>query len=599
MMCEMQCVVRRAGLKAFVCGLLVCWFLSGSGSQQGVGILTTRLLTPDGEQLNGWTHNIALSEDGRWLALVTEASNLIRKDASGLRDVYLVDRESGDVKRLTFGYDGLEANAPCETHVSMSSDGRIVAFASRATNILPLRRQYAGNVQVYAYDRARDKVVRVSATPSGEEGDGSSREPAVSPDGRYVAFASRTTNLVAGDNILNSDVLLHDLWTRETRKVTYSYSGGHIDGDAYPVAVSGEGRYVLFYSTATNLVPNDTNGDGDGFVRDMWTGTTRRVTVGSFGEEAELGGAPTAMSHDGNVVLFTSSSRNLPEWDPLAPYRAFTHDLRTGITTLLRIAPNPTVNTIAPARGTMPMYLAPDGRWAIVRQRITEMNAVEFLYDIETGSTRLISVGADGASPNRGGGTVVATRNGMLVAFVSSADTLVRGDTNGKPDVFFHELTNTFPVYPTAVVTAENCRGWEILYDLIWGRYPSSETWSSHAPGSLVVAGQAPEGRLTSIAMIVLFEARNALLEVAAFDFRRQQWVVLSQGLYQENGNRNPLDLHRLTFTFHGQDAQRFVEPQNRVLLLRCRFAHPQPWQLHGSWLGLSAIRWLATVAPE
>jgi len=158
-------------------------------------------------------------------------------------------------------------------------------------------------------------TTRVSVDSSGIQGNDHSTNPALSSDGRYVAFRSDATNLVAGDTNGYYDVFVHDRQTGITTRVSVGSSGIQGNDSSFPPAISADGRYVAFRSDATNLVAGDTNGDYDVFVHDRQTGITTRVSVDSSGTESNSYSDDPALSSDGRYVAFKSWATNLVAGD--------------------------------------------------------------------------------------------------------------------------------------------------------------------------------------------------------------------------------------------------------------------------------------------
>ena len=152
-------------------------------------------------------------------------------------------------------------------------------------------------------------TVRVSVGPGGVEANGASQCPALSDDGRYVAFLSAATNLVPGDTNDKADVFVRDLVLETTTRVSIATDGAQANGHSACPAISTDGRYVAFSSAATNLVPGDTNGADDAFVRDLSTATTRRVGPSNVGESVDISGDGTYVSAGGTVYLASTPVR--------------------------------------------------------------------------------------------------------------------------------------------------------------------------------------------------------------------------------------------------------------------------------------------------
>jgi Tol biopolymer transport system component len=172
----------------------------------------------------------------------------------------------------------------------------------------------------------------VSVNSLGVEGDGPSDQPALSGDGRFVAFRSAATNLVRGDRNGVRDVFVHDCATETTERVSVASDGGDPDGPSGAPAFSADGRFVAFESDARNLVHGDTNGCTDVFVRDLAAGTTERVSVDDGGCEGTGRSCGPLLSADGRFVAFTSDAHDLVAGDRNAASDAFVHDRATGAT---------------------------------------------------------------------------------------------------------------------------------------------------------------------------------------------------------------------------------------------------------------------------
>lgn len=155
-------------------------------------------------------------------------------------------------------------------------------------------------------------VNRVSVASDGAEGNDSSSVPVVSPDGRFVVFQSMASNLVPADTNGFIDIFLHDRVTRVTTRVSVASDGMQSDNDSYEPGLSADGRFVTFQSPASNLVLNDTNGSHDAFVHDRVTRQTTRVSLANDGTEADANSFQPAISADGRLVAFQSHANTGP-----------------------------------------------------------------------------------------------------------------------------------------------------------------------------------------------------------------------------------------------------------------------------------------------
>ena len=153
---------------------------------------------------------------------------------------------------------------------------------------------------------------RVSVSSAGAQSNGESYAPKISVDGRYIAFASAASNLVSGDTNASDDVFVHDRETGETTRVSVSSTGEEAELGCGDPVISSDGRYVAFGCDASNLVLGDTNGARDVFVHDRKTAQTTRVNINSTGQQAEnLGSGNPRISSDGRYVAFASRASNL------------------------------------------------------------------------------------------------------------------------------------------------------------------------------------------------------------------------------------------------------------------------------------------------
>lgn len=277
------------------------------------------------------------SADGRYIAFTSEASNLVPNDTNERNDVFVHDQQTGETTRVSVASDGVEANRGAGTP-SISADGRYVTFSSSSANLTsdPI----GEGLNVFVHDRSTGETTMVSGTITDAPPNGSSDRPALSADGRLVAFQSLASNLVASDTNNNSDIFVHDREIGETTLVSMASDGTQAKDDSSPPSISADGRFVVFSSRADNLVSDDTNDfcpiDGshancqDIFVHDLRTRQTERVSVTSEGGEANASSGisymPSAISADGRYIAFLSHASNLVPDDTNDVADIFIHD---------------------------------------------------------------------------------------------------------------------------------------------------------------------------------------------------------------------------------------------------------------------------------
>ncbi|MEG4058914.1 calcium-binding protein [Microcoleus sp. Pol7_B2] len=267
-------------------------------------------------QANSGSYIASISADGRFVAFSSFASNLVPGDTNNTTDVFVRDTLANTTTRVSVDSAGNQANDVSYSYLpSISADGRFVAFESNATNLVPGDTNDTGDI--FVRDTLTNTTTRVSVDSAGNQGNGGSVELSMSADGRFVAFSSFATNLVPGDTNDTSDIFVRDTLTNTTTRVSVDSAGNQGNGVfGSSISISPDGRFVAFDSTASNLVPGDTNNERDIFVRDTLTNTTTRVSVGSAGNQGNNDSfGPLSISASGQRVAFVSTASNLVPGD--------------------------------------------------------------------------------------------------------------------------------------------------------------------------------------------------------------------------------------------------------------------------------------------
>jgi hypothetical protein len=287
-----------------------------------------------GGDATGESRYPSISDDGRWIAFSSDAPDLVADDTNAAQDVFVFDRTTGQISRVSMAWDGSEGNGDSRTP-SISGDGRYVAFRSGATNIVPGPRDTSK--YIYVCDRQTGDNELASATWEDAEESGGSWYPHISADGRHVAFISNSTNLVAFDDNGVNDAFMRDLEAGMTTMIGVTTEGEAGKANSGGFGISADGRYAGIFSNATDLLPagEDTNAAQDAFVRDMDLGVTERVSVSSSGEQADAGSGPATLDGTGRYAAFHSEASNLVVGDDNLATDIFGRDRATGITTLL------------------------------------------------------------------------------------------------------------------------------------------------------------------------------------------------------------------------------------------------------------------------
>jgi Tol biopolymer transport system component len=269
---------------------------------------------PGGRQANGDSQRPTLSTDGRFVAFWSAADNLVDGDTNRETDCFLHDRQTHETVRVDVGPGDVQASGECARPV-ISGDGKLVAFESAATNlekpnVLGKSTDTNKARDVFVRDIAEGTTTRVSVTSDGKQGAGESVRPALSIDGRYVSFQSDAP-LQPDDTNRKTDVYVHDRETGETTRVSIGPGGLEGNSGSFSPSMSADGRLITYWSNASNLVANDTNKTGDVFVFDRTDGSTVRVSVGAGDVQGDGMSSDPAISPDGRFVTFWSGASTL------------------------------------------------------------------------------------------------------------------------------------------------------------------------------------------------------------------------------------------------------------------------------------------------
>jgi Tol biopolymer transport system component len=273
-----------------------------------IGITLRVSVDSFGLEGDGMSDESSISPDGQYIAFISSATNLVAGDSNGWTDIFVHDMVSGVTSRVSVASDGTEGNGD-SGRCNISSNGEYIAFHSWASNLVI--NDTNGTLDIFVHDRINATTERVSVASDGSQATAGSSGTSISPDGRYIAFGSFANNLVANDTNGQMDIFVHDRSTGTTERVSVATDGTQGDADSNRPAISSNGRYIVFLSWATTLVPNDTNGQPDIFVHDRSLGTTTRVSVAADGTEGDDYSGYPAISADGQYAGFMSFSTNL------------------------------------------------------------------------------------------------------------------------------------------------------------------------------------------------------------------------------------------------------------------------------------------------
>jgi hypothetical protein len=343
--------------------------------------------------------NPVFSANGRYILAGADASYPSTGAAKGQLGLFLYDLQNTTIERIAVQTSNPNANTPFAQSFDISGDGRYITFQSSDPNLAIGDTDTAPNPDIFLFDRQTGINKIISVGSKGEKQARAAKSPTISSDGRYIAFESEAPYLVANDINNNPDIFVYDRQTATTERVSQGFTSGYatsaaisangryvvfnsnaglapnnlgvdavyvrdrqtgtlekvsvnssgvaannasgdylINGKRDAAVISGDGRYVVFKSNATNLVAGDTNGLNDVFVRDRQTGTTQRVSLDKDGNQLsdgsyDYGFYNLQLSEDGRYLSFNSKTPNLVAEDTLKTDDVFIRDLQAGTTT--------------------------------------------------------------------------------------------------------------------------------------------------------------------------------------------------------------------------------------------------------------------------
>jgi len=462
---------------AITIGLLLAGaliFLASAGKRpvvaQAGGSLILASAASDGTPGNSESSSPALSADGHYVAFSSWATNLVSGDTNDAPDIFVRDLQTGAMARVSIAADGTQANGYSYSP-ALSSDGRFVAFSSDATNLVA--NDTNGRMDIFVHDRDTDTngifdepgevtTTLVSVSSGGSQGIYHSYSPDISGDGRYVAFET-SSSMVGDDTNGYSDIFVRDRDADEdgifdepgavsTVRVSIASDGTQGNDHSYLPTLSADGRYVAFYSVASNLVGDDTNGKIDVFVHDRDADengifdepgavSTVRVSVASDGTQGNDHSYPAAISGDGRYVAFRSAASNLVDDDTNGYDDIFIHDLQTGETWRVSLTNCGDQGDNNSGSSDDPMVaLSTDGRYVAFPSSAQNLVSGDtnykdiFVRDRALGQTALVSAEPDSVTGiGRDSVAVAISGDGRYVAFETYQDQIYVRDRGSLP----------------------------------------------------------------------------------------------------------------------------------------------------------------------
>lgn len=409
------------------------------------------------EQGNGISIRPALSTDGTLIAFESAANNLVSNDTNGVSDIFLRDTFNNLTTRISVDSAGNQGNGNSSL-AAISGDGNIIAFVSDSTNLISALDEN-GFPDIYVHTISTGDTIIISNGMSGQPANGASSSPAISTDGKFVAFHSLASNLVANDTNAKSDVFVYDMTTKLIKRVSVSSTGIQGNGNSYQPSLSADGRYVAYQTEAENIAIGDSNGVSDIVVYDRQTGAVSRMSLDSQGRQSNGASINPCISGDALFVVFESKATTLVNGDFNGVSDIFLRDIAAAKTTRISIndagfeanddSYNPVISSDA-------RFIAFESRARNLIKGDNNKRRDIYVRDRKFGKITRESIpdsrtDADGHSFN-----AAVSANGEVIAFDSIATDMIIDDTNGVSDVFTRNRNLTYRlIVPDLIIGQE------------------------------------------------------------------------------------------------------------------------------------------------
>lgn len=362
-----------------------------------------------GGQADGKSNGTDMTPDGRYVVFDSEATNLVPNDSNGVLDVFVYDQQTGQTTRVSVGANGTQGNGP-SSGGKISADGRFVAFASRATSLVAVDANAFQDV--FVHDRETGETALISLGHDGAPSDGDSGWPDISADGRYVVFESSAINLDPGDTDTQNDVFLHDRQSPRTMVISTMLGDTSIGG--VTPSISADGRFTAFAY------------DSSIYLYDHSLARLHRAYYGSGGYYA---GQNPEISGDGNfIVCETVTSDDIP-WPPgyTNHYNLMRYDRQADTSEFF-------TNSVQPFFGSSPNpIVSHNGRFTAFGDGLI------FMLDFHTEAVVVVSTNLNGENANGASVARAVSADGRIIMMESEATNLVANDTNGVQDVYMRD----------------------------------------------------------------------------------------------------------------------------------------------------------------
>ena len=413
----------------------------GSAGSAGGGPATSGIarvsVSSAGVEANNSSEHPSLSGDGQLVAFESYASNLVTGDTNGAGDVFVHNMQTGTTVRVSVDSSGVQGDGQ-SSYPSLSANGRFVAFESDATNLVA--GDTNGSTDIFVHDLLTGTTQRATVDSTGVQANSASHLASISADGRFVAFESYASNLVGLDNNSVLDIFVHDFQTGATLLASVGTAGNKsINQNSVAPSISQDGRFVAFHSFANDLVGDTADTLANIFLRDLQNNTLKRVGTSPAGVVANGDCFYPSLSGDGTHVAFFSGATNLVSGAGFVT-EIFERDLAAGTTVCASVD---NTGTNVGVDGTFGGSVSMTGRWVAFFARGTNPLSggngtidQAFVRDTQTGTTTCASQNSAGDYADASCINVTLSSDGRFVAFESMATNLVPGGVTNQFDVF-------------------------------------------------------------------------------------------------------------------------------------------------------------------
>jgi Ca2+-binding RTX toxin-like protein len=386
-----------------------------------------------------------VTSNGRFVVFTGFSDDLVVGDTNLSSDIFMKDLDTGFISVISSGAFGVQGNNFSGSPF-ISADGRVAVWATASDNLVAGDNN--GNGDIFARNLKTGVVTRVSVGANGSEGNFDSFGANVSDNGRFVMFHSASTTLTPSPTNGQDHAFLKDIWTGDLQVVDVSTAGAEGNGASTLSAMSGNGRLIAFSSSSTNLVAGDSNANADVFVRDVVAGTTRRVSTTGAGAQLALGGDNPDISSNGRFVVFETATK-IAAGDNNGVTDVYRKDLVTGQTLLV----SGSAAGVAPGAISADGSISGDGRYvAFVSFGFDGTGAVRdvFVKDMVSGAVRRISQTPAGGNADGNSSAPEISRDGRTIVFDTQAANLLPSDA----DADFDSYAAPNPLFPVRLGNA-------------------------------------------------------------------------------------------------------------------------------------------------